>query len=63
MLFRSSHLVEGNQPIQADRSQLTYGQSVTDACIDLATTFEVLDVLAAAVRDSRAGKVLLPVLP
>ena len=58
-----SHLVEGNQPIQADRSQLTYGQSVTDACIDLATTFEVLDVLAAAVRDSRAGKVLQPVLP
>jgi 3-deoxy-7-phosphoheptulonate synthase len=48
-----SHLVAGNQAIQADRSQLTYGQSVTDACIDLATTAAVLEQLALAVRDAR----------
>ncbi|MEO1002148.1 MAG: 3-deoxy-7-phosphoheptulonate synthase [Cyanobacteria bacterium J06638_7] len=46
-----SHLVAGNQRIPADLSQLTYGQSVTDACIDPATTAEVLAALAAACRD------------
>ncbi len=45
-----SHLVAGNQKIPADLSQLTYGQSITDACIDTATTAAVLDELAAAVR-------------
>ena len=30
-----SHLVEGNQKLSADLSQLTYGQSITDACISL----------------------------
>jgi 3-deoxy-7-phosphoheptulonate synthase len=48
-----SHLVAGNQAIQADRSQLTYGQSVTDACIDLATTAALLEQLSQAVRDAR----------
>ncbi|MFM8277774.1 MAG: 3-deoxy-7-phosphoheptulonate synthase, partial [Cyanobium sp.] len=48
-----SHLVAGQQKIPADLSQLTYGQSVTDACIDLATTLELLDELAAAVREVR----------
>jgi 3-deoxy-7-phosphoheptulonate synthase len=46
-----SHLVAGNQKIPADLSQLTYGQSITDACIDLATTDGLLEELAAAVRD------------
>src|SRR5262249_35711123 len=32
---------------------LTYGQSITDACIDWETTVEVLDGLAAAVRARR----------
>jgi len=36
---------------------------VTDACIDLATTFQVMDELAEAVREARSGSVLLPVLP
>lgn len=45
-----SHLVPGQQKIPADLSQLTYGQSITDACIDLDTTEQVLDGLAAAVR-------------
>ena len=33
-----SHLGFGNQPIPADLSQLEYGVSVTDACIDWAMT-------------------------
>jgi 3-deoxy-7-phosphoheptulonate synthase len=32
---------------------LTYGQSVTDACMDIGTTADVLDGLAAAVRSRR----------
>jgi 3-deoxy-7-phosphoheptulonate synthase len=48
-----SHLVAGNQAIPADLNQLTYGQSITDACIDLATTADLLDELAAAVRQAQ----------
>jgi len=53
-----SHLVAGNQPIPADLSQLTYGQSITDACIDLATTSDLLAELAAAVEQARGAKPL-----
>ena len=45
-----SHLVAGSQKIPSDLSQLTYGQSITDACIDLASTAEVLETLAESVR-------------
>ena len=48
-----SHLVEGNQKLTADLSQLTYGQSVTDACISLETTEQLLIDLAAAVDELR----------
>ena len=44
-----SHLVEGNQKLSADLSQLTYGQSITDACISLDTTEQILNDLADAV--------------
>ena len=44
-----SHLVEGNQKLNADLSQLTYGQSITDACISIQTTAELLSDLAKAV--------------
>ena len=44
-----SHLVEGNQKLSGDLTQLTYGQSVTDACISLETTQQLLDCLAEAV--------------
>ena len=37
-LMVESHLGFGNQPIPADLSQLQYGVSVTDACIDWAMT-------------------------
>ncbi len=41
-----SNLVAGNQPIPADLSQLKYGCSVTDACVDWDTTEKMLrDVL------------------
>ncbi|NJP11178.1 MAG: 3-deoxy-7-phosphoheptulonate synthase [Leptolyngbyaceae cyanobacterium RU_5_1] len=45
-----SHLVSGNQSIPKDLSQLVYGQSITDACVDLATTTEMLRNLAKAVN-------------
>ena len=44
-----SHLVEGNQKLTADLDQLTYGQSITDACISIETTEELLVRLADAV--------------
>jgi len=37
-----SHLHWGNQPFTADRSQLKYGVSVTDACVDWETTETLL---------------------
>ncbi|WP_411827396.1 3-deoxy-7-phosphoheptulonate synthase [Luteolibacter sp. AS25] len=48
-----SNLVEGNQKLTSDLSQLTHGQSVTDACISWDSTVEVLDTLAQAVRERR----------
>ncbi len=41
-----SHLVAGKQAPSADRSQLTYGQSITDACVDFSTTERMLRLLA-----------------
>ena len=48
-----SHLVEGNQKLTADLSKLTYGQSITDACISLETTETLLNNLAEAVAANR----------
>ena len=50
-----SHLVAGNQKISPDRSALTYGQSITDACIDLQATREVLASLADAVAAAQSA--------
>jgi 3-deoxy-7-phosphoheptulonate synthase len=47
-----SFLVAGRQSLGGT---LTYGQSITDACIDWDTTVEVLDGLAAAVRARRTA--------
>ncbi|MFT5085933.1 MAG: 3-deoxy-7-phosphoheptulonate synthase [Candidatus Latescibacterota bacterium] len=47
-----SHLVEGRQSQKAGQP-LTYGQSITDACISWETTEESLNELAAAVRQRR----------
>ena len=51
-----SHLVAGNQKIPADLGQLTYGQSITDACIDLPTTLELLEDLAGSVRAAQSSQ-------
>jgi 3-deoxy-7-phosphoheptulonate synthase len=51
-----SNLVEGRQDLdQRDPGALTYGLSVTDSCVDLATTEALFDELAAAVRSRRAA--------
>jgi len=47
-----SNLVEGNQALTVGKA-LTYGQSVTDACINWDTTVPVLEELAGAVRARR----------
>jgi len=47
-----SHLVAGRQDLVAGRP-LTYGQSITDACIGWEDTVRVLDVLAEGVRARR----------
>lgn len=54
-LMLESHLVEGRQDIVAGRQGLHYGQSVTDACIGWDATVAVLETLAAAVHQRRAG--------
>src|SRR5581483_4046736 len=49
-----SFLQAGRQDFQP-QSAMAYGQSITDACIDWETTVEVLDGLAAAVRQRRGA--------
>jgi 3-deoxy-7-phosphoheptulonate synthase len=49
-----SFLVEGRQELRPGGS-LTYGQSITDACIDWETTVSLLDGLAGSVRARRGG--------
>ena len=41
-MMLESHLFAGNQPLPADRSQLQYGISITDACIGWETTERLL---------------------
>ncbi len=49
-----SHLVEGRQDlIEGQASDLTYGQSITDACIGWGDTEQLLRQLAAAVEARR----------
>ena len=50
-----SNLVAGRQDIVPGQP-LTYGQSVTDACIDWDTSARLLEDLAAAVRAGRRAK-------
>lgn len=50
-----SHLVAGRQNIEQD-TDLVYGQSVTDACIDWDDSVKVLKTLADAIKQRRAKK-------
>jgi len=52
-LMVESHLVAGRQDVKPGQP-LTYGQSITDACISWETTEGTLEELAAAVRARRA---------
>ena len=51
-LMLESQLNWGSQPIPADRSELRYGVSVTDACIDWDTTERLLLDLHARLRSA-----------
>ena len=50
-----SHLVAGRQDLVVGKS-LTYGQSITDGCIDWESSLQVLEGLAAAVKTRRTKK-------
>jgi 3-deoxy-7-phosphoheptulonate synthase len=49
-----SHLLAGRQDVVPGIA-LTYGQSITDGCIDWETTVPVLELLAEAVAERRRG--------
>ncbi len=59
-LMLESNLGWGNQDIPANRAQLKYGVSVTDACIDWATTEKTLRDAAAALRQVSSATVHAP---
>jgi len=46
-----SNINAGNQPIPADLTQLEYGVSVTDACIDWNTTEKMLREVRGKLKD------------
>jgi 3-deoxy-7-phosphoheptulonate synthase len=47
-----SHLVAGRQDYESDGSS-TYGQSITDACIDFPATEAIFKMLATAAQKRR----------
>ncbi len=53
-----SFIEAGNQPIPADRSQLRYGCSVTDACVGWDTTVEMLRSAHQVLRDVLPARVV-----
>ena len=53
-LMIESNLVEGRQDV-VEGKPLTYGQSITDPCVKWDDTLPVLQALAEAVRQRRAG--------
>ena len=53
-----SNLFAGNQPIPEDLSQLKYGCSVTDACVDWETTEQMLREAANQLRDVLPNRIL-----
>src|SRR5690554_5473573 len=50
-LMVESHIGWGSQPINKDLSQLQYGVSITDACIDWDTTVKAVRSMHAKVKD------------
>ncbi len=56
-----SHLVEGNQSLESGQP-LTYGKSITDACIGWEDTDALLRQLSAAVKPVAAKFSFYPVV-
>ena len=50
-----SFLVEGNQKVESIDT-LTYGQSITDACVNLDESEDIINLLANAVTVARSKK-------
>jgi 3-deoxy-7-phosphoheptulonate synthase len=57
-IMLESNIHGGNQPIPEDLSQLRYGISVTDACIDWEATATLLRDLRGRLRDALARRIL-----
>ncbi|MBI4986241.1 MAG: 3-deoxy-7-phosphoheptulonate synthase, partial [Rhodocyclales bacterium] len=55
-LMIESFIEAGNQPIPADLSQLKYGCSVTDACVDWPTTAKMIREAHEALRGPLSGR-------
>ncbi len=53
-IMLESNLVEGNQKLQAGVA-LTYGQSITDACLSFDDTAPLLEMLAESVQSRRSA--------
>lgn len=51
-LMVESHIGWGNQAINKDLSQLEYGVSITDACIDWDTTVQAIRSMHAKIKDA-----------
>lgn len=51
-----SNIGAGNQKINADRDQMKYGVSVTDACIDFETTEPLIEKIAEQLRPVLASR-------
>lgn len=51
-LMVESHIGWGNQAINQDASQMEYGVSITDACIDWDTTVEAVRSMRAKIKDA-----------
>ena len=56
-LMVESNIGAGNQKIQQDRSQMQYGVSVTDKCIDWASTESCLRSLHEKLKDVLPGRI------
>ncbi len=55
-IMLESHINAGNQPASLPADKLQYGMSVTDACIDWATTCELLEQAAVLLKDTVQNK-------
>src|SRR5690606_41669813 len=55
-LMIESHLKGGNQKLTTDLSQLDYGKSITDGCLDWESTGSALHNLRGMVKDGLSNR-------